>query len=134
MFIFSGLFAGFSLLTILELIFYFIVRPSVEYLKSKTKVHPIRVRQVQQNSSPRCAEKSLTYFYHYMEECSLHGLNHATFKNLQLIERIFWLIAFVVSMIFCGFLLNTMYSKYVNAPITISYDGDINNIKNVRYI
>jgi hypothetical protein len=67
-----------------------------------------------------------------MEESSLHGLNHASFKNLRLVERIFWLVAFVSSLIFCGFLLNDLFVKYLDAPVIITLDGDLQDVKNVR--
>jgi hypothetical protein len=127
-----GLFAGFSILTFLELFFYFIFRPAVRCMKKKFKsrVAPIEVIG-QSTKTSKGVLKPVRYFYNYMEESSLHGLNHATFKNLEMIERAFWLFAFVASMILCGFLLENMHDKYINAPVTISFDGDMKSVKDV---
>lgn len=73
----------------------------------------------------------MKYFYNYMKECSIHGLNHATFENLRLIERIFWLVAFVISLIVCGFMIKDLHQRYINAPVAVSFDGDLQNVKNV---
>jgi hypothetical protein len=130
-----GLFAGFSFLTILELLFYFTFRPAVRKVKCKSRVAPLQAWT--QEASPRnnkalkLVRKSTSYFYHYMEESSLHGLNHASFKNLRLVERIFWLVAFVTSLILCGFLLNDLFVKYLDAPVIITFDGDLKNIEEV---
>jgi hypothetical protein len=103
--------------------------------RSNPRVGPIEViglptiqRKVELREN---ALKPVRYFYNYMEESSLHGLNHATFKNLEFVERTFWLFAFVASMILCGFLLANMREKYVNAPVTISFDGDLKSVKDV---
>jgi hypothetical protein len=98
--------------------------------KFKSRVAPIEVIG-QSTKTSKGVLKPVRYFYNYMEESSLHGLNHATFKNLEMIERAFWLFAFVASMILCGFLLENMHDKYINAPVTISFDGDMKSVKDV---
>jgi hypothetical protein len=132
-----GLFAGFSFLTVLELVFYFMFRPAVRKIKCKSKVSPLQAwtkqESPQSNKVLKLVQKSTSYFYHYMEESSLHGLNHASFRNLRSVERIFWSVAFVISMISCGFLLTKMYVRYKNAPVIISFDGDIKNIDKVSF-
>jgi hypothetical protein len=131
-----GLFAGFSFLTVLELVFYFTFRPAVRKVKCKSRVTPLQAWT--EEASPRnnkvlkLVRKSTSYFYHYMEESSLHGLNHASFKNLRLVERIFWLVAFISSIIVFGFLLAKMYVSYLDAPVIISFDGDLKNIEKVN--
>jgi hypothetical protein len=98
-------------------------------------VSPIEdtIVQLQDHKSKalRAISGGLKYFYHYMEESSLHGLNHASFKNLVAIERVFWLIAFVLSMVGCGLLLTNMLGKYKNAPLIVSFDGDFQEIQSV---
>lgn len=135
-----GLFAGFSILTFLELFFYFIFRPSVRWVREKCRSKVSSIENMQDKTESRKNNKKLKktalttirYFFSYMEECTLHGLNHATFKNLIAIERCFWLVAFVASMVICGLLLSEMREKYVNAPVTISFDGDMKSVKDVR--
>jgi hypothetical protein len=130
----SGLFAGFSFLTFLELFFFFVFHPLVRKLK-RSKVEPseISIEELHDQGSKLWGfiKKCFKYFYHYMEESSLHGLNHASFKNLKAVERIFWLVAFVASMFWCSILLIDMYIKYQNAPLVISFDGDFQNVNSV---
>jgi hypothetical protein len=131
----SGLFAGFSFLTFLELFFYFVFQPIVRRVK-RSKVSPIEdtIVQLQDHKSKalRGISGGLKYFYHYMEESSLHGLNHASFKNLVAIERIFWLIAFAIFLIVFGFLIGEMFGKYQNAPVIVSFDGDFKSVNTVK--
>lgn len=79
-------------------------------------------------------KKPIKYLFEFMEESSMHGLNHASFKNLHMMERVFWMLAFVASIFVCGVLLKNLYGNFINAPVIVSYDGDLKSVKHVRRV
>jgi hypothetical protein len=129
-----GLFAGFSFLTILEVIVYFFVRSPLSNTRSSTKVEPLQVQTnppTNKDKITKAVLKPVNFFYSYMEQSSIHGLSHATMKHLHGIEKVFWMIAFLVSMVLCGLLLRNLHHKYKTSPIAVSFDGDLQSVKNV---
>lgn len=90
-----GLFAGFSFLTIFELLIYFGLRSSLSFIETKRrqkKVQPTK-KVVIANSKRKLTKIAsflkvlLTFGQSYVEETSIHGINHASLKNLSKIER-----------------------------------------------
>jgi aspartokinase len=125
----QGLFAGFSFLTVLELIVYFFVPPSKILSRRSTKVVPF-----QTNSNPTRLKKNLKkpaeFLNSFMKKSTIHGLSHASISK-STVEKIFWLISFFVSLVLCGILLNDLHKKYSKSMVTVSFDGDLQSIKNV---
>lgn len=142
----QGLFAGISFLTCFELIYYFLLRPLMDiFTKTNTRIFPDNTQENEENDTsegndlrqkeiPEMFTKSVRYFYHYMEESSLHGLNHATSKNFQAIGKFFWLTSFITSMILCGISLKDIYEKFIVSPIIVSFDGDLQNVNDVNFL
>lgn len=137
LFFLLGLFAGFSVLTFFELIIFVFFRiPLSKFKMNTSKVFPFKPTEDQINQNVEIQKfflKPSKYFYNYMEHSSLHGLSHASLKNLHVVERIFWTIAFTISMVTCGIMLNNSYNKYSKSPIAISLDGDPQSVNDVRF-
>lgn len=89
-----GLFAGFSVLTVFELLIYFLVRFCLNLLKTRSKmfkVHPKKsipaVKIKKHLKFPSLLKTPLKFGRSYLENSSIHGITHASQKNLSLIER-----------------------------------------------
>lgn len=89
-----GLFAGFSLLTVFELLSHFVVRAFLGWIERKRilkKVQPIaRLRLVEYeklSKLPKFFKTPLSFCHSYVVNSSVHGINHASQKNLSLPER-----------------------------------------------
>lgn len=87
-----GLFAGFSFLTVFELLIYFGLRSclgSITKKNNQKKVWPIKMNLKLKKLSkvPRFVQVPLMFGQSYVENSSIHGINHASQKNLSAIER-----------------------------------------------
>lgn len=88
-----GLFAGFSVLTVFELFSFFALRCGFDMIAKvgRKKVQPITVLTVRKYRMPSKTSKLLKnvrkFVYSYVENSSVHGISHASLKNLTRFER-----------------------------------------------
>lgn len=88
-----GLFAGFSVLTVFEILSFFILRCCLDLMEKlgRKKVKPIEVQRIRKYIIPSKTAKLLKvvpkFAYSYVENSSIHGINHAAQKNLSISER-----------------------------------------------
>lgn len=90
-----GLFAGFSFLTVFELLIYFGWRSGLSLIaakKKRKKVRPVDAKMIKIQSKkfskfPNFVKVPLMFGLTYVQNSSIHGINHASMKNLSPIER-----------------------------------------------
>lgn len=88
-----GLFAGFSVLTVFELLTFFVLRCCLDFTEKANcgKVQPIEVKPVRKYRIPSKTSNLLKavrkFAYSYVENSSVHGIKHASHANLTLSER-----------------------------------------------
>lgn len=89
-----GLFAGFSVLTVFELLSHFVVRSClgfVEKMRNRSKVHAIKtasiIKSKKHSKLPGFIKIPLMLGRNYAENSSVHGITHASQKNLSIFER-----------------------------------------------
>ncbi|XP_070504562.1 uncharacterized protein [Chironomus tepperi] len=89
-----GLFAGFSVLSFVELFHWFCVKICINLCDAQNRVHTF-------NSEPENVARMPRVLQVFFESSSVHGLQY--FLNKQVIERFFWIIAFFISITICIF-------------------------------
>ncbi|XP_035705890.1 pickpocket protein 28-like isoform X2 [Folsomia candida] len=57
----------------------------------------------------------------FTQETSLHGLKFLCQPQRHLTERIFWLIAFITSLIIAGLLISEIWIAYFNTPVVVTF-------------
>ncbi|XP_071443236.1 pickpocket protein 28-like [Hetaerina americana] len=62
-----------------------------------------------------------SYFQEFSENTSLHGLKYMGEERRPLIERIFWIIAFGLSIYACSQIILKVYRKWENSPVIVSF-------------
>lgn len=68
-----------------------------------------------------------------IEITSIHGLNYIRNRNLTAIERTFWFLAFILSIILCGFLIFGTIEKYINNPIIVRASDSAKTVDEIPF-
>jgi Amiloride-sensitive sodium channel len=113
-----GLFLGFSVISLIEIVYYFTIRIFFERRRLK------RIGVIRKQLFKKTSKNMLT---NYLMESSIHGMSQTVFKRRHIIERVFWSVILIASLIYCGLSTLQMYESYINAPIVMTY-----NDKSVR--
>ncbi|CAG9808827.1 unnamed protein product [Chironomus riparius] len=121
-----GLFAGFSLLSFIELIYWFTVRAIMKNFHQSTRVHPFNENQDSQ--------RNFMNFKHvaqdFLKNSSIHGLRYISKRKI--IDKIFWSILIGGSTILGLLMISKTNEKIPNSHI-ISYDDSLKFKGNVIF-
>jgi hypothetical protein len=80
---FLGLFAGFSVLSAAEIIYYFFISPIIEFrARNSTRVHPMQDEEIRSES------RIVQYLKQMLHESTIHSLNHIGNDQKSIIERL----------------------------------------------
>jgi uncharacterized membrane protein len=109
-----GLFLGFSILSFIEIIYYFTIRICFEKLRQR-KVHP----------ADTVKESPSNYIVNYFNSSSIHGMNQVVFKHRHSIEKLIWLTLLVIALIYSGIVAVGIYDNYQNASIIMTYEDKL---------
>jgi Amiloride-sensitive sodium channel len=115
-----GLFLGFSVLSFIEIIYYFTIRICFE---------KYRLRRVGVLGQSDISGSNL--IKDYLSSSSIHGMNQIVLKRRHLIERLIWLILVSLALIYGSIVAINMYKNYKNSPIFMAYQDKPVNIKEV---
>lgn len=58
----------------------------------------------------------------YFKKSSIHGLHYFAQQKRSFVERVFWLIFFLVSIVSCSYSVVSVFNRWMNFPIIISFD------------
>ncbi|XP_063988338.1 pickpocket protein 28-like isoform X2 [Diachasmimorpha longicaudata] len=64
--------------------------------------------------------RHLEFTEQYCANSSLHGLKYVGDKGLHIVERLFWILAFVCAVLTAAYFIWHLYQKWQNSPIIIS--------------
>jgi Amiloride-sensitive sodium channel len=106
-----GLFLGFSVLSFIEIIYYFTIRICFE---------KYRLRRVGVLGHSDISGSNL--IKDYLSSSSIHGMNQVAFKRRHLIERLIWITLLSLALIYGGITIINMFDAYKNAPIVMTYE------------
>lgn len=59
--------------------------------------------------------------HEYSERTTLHGIRYIGDEKRSLLERIWWLIAFIVSILCCGALIRNIVDKLDRTPVMVTF-------------
>jgi hypothetical protein len=124
-----GLFAGFSALSFVELIYWFTIRVFVKNFRVKvTKVNP----EVEDTQNEPKTTKITDSFLSYFNESSVHGLNHIIeLSKIGYKSSVFWTFFTTSAMTYCFHLILTAREKVPDSRV-IAYDDNFKYVENVR--
>jgi hypothetical protein len=81
---FLGLFAGFSVLSAAEIVYFFIISPVLEYFRgNSTRVHPFEEEESEVTNEGKVTE----YIKEMLQESSIHSFNHIGNDQKSFVER-----------------------------------------------
>lgn len=124
-----GLVAGISVFSIIELAF--TILKFARLICCKAKVYPIVIVQPKTpHQKFELNQKHLFYhlglnFVKFLKESGIHGVHYIKDKNLNCLEKIFWIISIAISTILCSiFIIDSLESIHEKSVI-IGFDEKI---------
>ncbi|KAJ0172807.1 hypothetical protein K1T71_011946 [Dendrolimus kikuchii] len=95
----------------------------------------------QSNTSDRPAKKVnkitkigiITSLDEFAQNSTLHGLRFIVDRTLNYVEKLFWLIVVIVSIVMCSFLIHNMWFKWQSNPIIITMNENLVPVDSVYY-
>ncbi|KAL7013324.1 hypothetical protein ACKWTF_015331 [Chironomus riparius] len=124
-----GLFAGFSALSFIEVIYWILSRLKLMILKHKNSIYPTIVHVTESNQQINTrGTKSL--IKEYFAESSIHGFNYIL--NSKTIETVFWIFAFIFSISLCSTLISQTNQKLPDSRV-ISLDENLKSIDKIPF-
>ncbi|KAL5275289.1 hypothetical protein ACFFRR_001294 [Megaselia abdita] len=60
-------------------------------------------------------------YYDYCESTSIHGIQYLGEKERPMLEKLFWMLIFLVFMYCCSILISNVYNKWNETPVIVSF-------------
>ncbi|CAH2092889.1 unnamed protein product [Euphydryas editha] len=118
-----GLFMGFSILSVAEIIYFLTLRCNCFKNKRdkdiKKNIEPATTDNVQIKRGTTSLIKQ--YFIDYTANSNLHGLKYIGEKERTTVEKIFWLLMFTCCVVFCAYLIQKVWVKWNDSPVIVSF-------------
>lgn len=134
-----GLFAGISLISVIEVVLGVISAIFQRIMKriNVNKVHTIQAPLVAVPKNISVNREHVLYqcsvfFYKFVKRSDIHGLHYITDNKKKLVERVFWAFTVLTSAIFCLLLIFDVTKHAELNPIEFSVDDRIWNLEDVR--
>lgn len=68
------------------------------------------------------AKCSCELFSQYCDNSTIHGVNYMSDRKRPVIERLAWLVAFLICLYCCGYLINNSWKQWEENPILINFN------------
>ncbi|XP_063709864.1 pickpocket protein 28 [Culicoides brevitarsis] len=68
-----------------------------------------------------CCTAAHGLFMEYCNNSTVHGMQYLGERRRSIVERIFWIVVFFVSIYFCGILIWNIYVKWDTSPVIVSF-------------
>jgi hypothetical protein len=117
-----GLFLGFSVLSAVEIVYYFSVR-ILCFRKQQNRVISAQVDG---------KVKQKNYLVEAVGSSSIHGCNQIAMDNRHIFERIFWLVIVCLALVFCCRPTYTLFVNYQKSNIMMKYEKVLDSSEEVR--
>lgn len=144
-----GLFLGISIMSFVEVFYYFTIRLLFAYVRDKRKNRKVRGELIEVLDKTK---SKLSYVKFYFSISTVHGMIQIIMDHRNFIERyvdgiasncyqncfktffrMFWTLCLVFSLLYCGITSYEMYEKLEQATVAITYDSDERSVENVGY-
>ncbi|KAL7020247.1 hypothetical protein ACKWTF_011436 [Chironomus riparius] len=126
---FFGLFAGFSFLSVGEIIKHFIIYPVIR-LKARrsTKVQPVTTKKIQKSQN-----KIKCYLRTFLKMSTIHSFNHIAKSSKNRFEQLVWAVLFVISMSFVCILVREVDLKRRSSEIVMNLEGIPTKVEDIPF-
>lgn len=138
-----GLFAGISVISIIEVVFQFFLTASKQVVLKiqRNKVYDI---EPMQKPRPQNLLKALVnhdhvlyqfvvFLHKFVNRSDIHGLHYITDKNNKGVERILWAIIVLTSTVFCSMIIFDAVRNSEISPFEFGIDEKLWNREDVRF-
>nr|XP_029720869.1 pickpocket protein 28-like [Aedes albopictus] len=88
------------------------------YISRATKFKP---RPPPSPSGRRYLEESKKLAIEFCDNTSIHGVKYFVGSNRALIEKVWWIVVFLLSLYGCGRLIQTVYMKWDREPVIVTF-------------
>ncbi|KAH8264123.1 hypothetical protein KR038_003287 [Drosophila bunnanda] len=78
-------------------------------------------------------EGFMVTYQEYCEHTSIHGVQYLGDRQRPMPERIFWLIAFLISIYGCSMLITSAYTKWTETPVIVSFAEKSTPVWNIPF-
>ncbi|KAM3963282.1 pickpocket protein 28-like isoform 2-T2 [Aphomia sociella] len=68
-----------------------------------------------------------------MSNTTLHGFRYITEKNFSYIERVWWFIMVICSIVMCGILIRQVWIKWDESPVIVSFADTSNSVWHIPF-
>lgn len=120
-----GLFAGVSVISLIEIVFHLVYKPTICYFNRNITVNP------KPKEFLRSPEKNQTIFFEFSKKTSIHGLNMVVDKRKNRFQNAFWIIVVTFSLTVCIVMTSIAYRHAEFNPLVISIDDKVWSIYDV---
>ncbi|CAL8122076.1 unnamed protein product, partial [Orchesella dallaii] len=69
----------------------------------------------------------------FLAETSLHGLKYIGQSKRHIVERTFWILAFIVGIAAAGFLIYGVFSRYEGTPVIVSFQSKEQSVDTIPF-
>ncbi|CAK1581081.1 unnamed protein product [Parnassius mnemosyne] len=84
-----------------------------------------RLKRAQRRLLTTCKRSELIkYLQNEIQSSSIHGLPYIVDHKINWIERIFWIVSFVCSLIIIYTLISSQFARFINSPTVMSVEMD----------
>lgn len=131
------LIAGISVISLVEVLYQFFCNLCSCEIRSSTMVTRISVAAVREreermlSNQARVSYKVMNYISSFVQNSSVHGISYIMNKDQNLLKKLFWLIAVLLSVVTCSVLIIDERQKADLNPTLFSIDEVIWNVKDV---
>lgn len=132
-----GLIAGISVISLVEVLYQFLCNLCSCEIRSSTMVTRISVAAVREreermlSNQARVLYKVMNYISSFVQNSSVHGISYIMNKDQNLLKKLFWLIAVLLSVVTCSVLIIDERQKADLNPTLFSIDEVIWNVRDV---
>lgn len=133
-----GLFAGMSVISVVEAAF-FIIRiafAKLQKLKNRRITHDITFvvpKNLPSSRKPTAFFRFPSFFISFTKKSDIHGLPHIAKKDKSVGDILFWLIAMLTSSAACIYLIFDLIENSTTNPIKYAIDQKLWDVKDVRF-
>ncbi|XP_070507966.1 uncharacterized protein [Chironomus tepperi] len=122
---FLGLFFGFSFISGFEIVFHLF--RGIHYNERNEKLMKIRKSWIEDSKMTRFVWKVRRYMKSFFKSSYIHGLSYIGDENLKTVDRLSWVLTFILSITACGFMIIKLRIKWeINSISFVTSETYIN--------
>jgi Amiloride-sensitive sodium channel len=115
-----GLFLGVSLISVVEILYFCTIRLLCFKIQNQVQDVPEQ-HEARIKTQFNCFQLIRDLATDYSKRTTIQGVNYMTDNARPLIERLWWLVVFVLSVSCCGLFISDVYERYDQSPIIVKF-------------